>query len=506
MKIEARLTFDRVRHDVDTDAHLVVSLTAPTSTRKRPRIFVMPVVDVSGSMAGDKMQYAKRSVLKLIDHLQDGDYCGLVLFDNRVSWVSPVAVSSETKEMLRAEVGKLGPGGSTNFSGGFLKAVELMHAMDLGADIIHRVIMFTDGYANCGVATTAPDLLKLLEANRGRISVSAFGYGVARDCDHDLLTAWAKEGMGNYAYIENPDAALAAFGKELGGLVSTYATDVELEVKPLSGHQIVDVVSDVDADEEMTGEVSVKIPDLLAEETRHLVFGVKLKQQKQALPRQVNVFDVEMTHNSLDEDGKNQRHRTSVKAKVQFVKQGEQQDLPTKEVDQIVALAQTVKAQLEAEAKAKAGDYDGARRLLQEHHGSARARGHVEIASFSAKLQGHFASSDSYQQGQGYLRSVGRGMTAGYGTYSADESANADLARLGVACCNASQAQLSEDFSAPDAVEPVQAPDASVAWAVTSGQTSDPPPAGEVPQESTNSAPVEEKKPILTKRRSSQRW
>ena len=70
MKIEAALTYDTIRHDQDKDAHLVITLEAPTKDGEEARapICVVPVVDVSSSMVGAKLDYAKRSAIKLIEH------------------------------------------------------------------------------------------------------------------------------------------------------------------------------------------------------------------------------------------------------------------------------------------------------------------------------------------------------------------------------------------------------------------------------------------------------
>jgi len=78
MKTKIRMTFDKVRHDQPNDIHCVVSLQAPKLEwqKKRPPICVTNAIDVSGSMSGEKMHFAKQSVLKLADHLKPGDWCG----------------------------------------------------------------------------------------------------------------------------------------------------------------------------------------------------------------------------------------------------------------------------------------------------------------------------------------------------------------------------------------------------------------------------------------------
>ena len=83
MKIDSRLTFTKVPFDQETEAHLVVDITAPAVSieDQRPPLCIVPLIDVSPSMEwGNKIGYAKRSLLKLIDHLSANDYCGLVSF------------------------------------------------------------------------------------------------------------------------------------------------------------------------------------------------------------------------------------------------------------------------------------------------------------------------------------------------------------------------------------------------------------------------------------------
>ena len=85
MKTTAQLTYEKVRFDEAKDVHLVVSLAAPhlDAAAPRPPVCVIPVLDVSGSMAGEKLHFAKQSVMKLVDHLAPGDFCGVVVFSTR---------------------------------------------------------------------------------------------------------------------------------------------------------------------------------------------------------------------------------------------------------------------------------------------------------------------------------------------------------------------------------------------------------------------------------------
>jgi Ca-activated chloride channel family protein len=319
--------------------------------------------------------------------------------------------------------------------------------LDLPNGVLLRVIMFTDGQANEGVAQRPADLVKLLEANMERVTVSAFGYGDGGGIDQDFLGNFAAAGKGNYAYIKDPDAALAAFGKELGGLLSTYAMDLVLEVTPLNGHQIAMVISDVDADEaDVTGEVTIKVPDILAQETRNIVFEVNLAAQKQALPREVNLFDVKLRYARLGENATRVNENAEAKIKASFVKHGEE-GKPNKALDALVAMAQAVQAQVAAQEAANHGNFNGARVILQAAACSFSARGLDQQALHTQGLVGRMADQRTYEKNLGYMTSTRRGMTRGMGVASYDAAAADDLGTLGIATSNCFQASMSESFS-----------------------------------------------------------
>jgi len=448
MEISAKLTFDKVQFDLENEAHLVLGLSAPSVSveDKRPRLCIIPLVDVSGSMMGSKLVYAKRSLTKLIEHLSPNDYCGLIDFSESAQVISrPVPCTAEAKEDLKRKVSDLQTRGSTNIADALLKGFELAQEADLSSEVILRVILFTDGNANRGPATEPEDLVELVGSNMETSTVSAFGYG--SDVRQDMLLDMSKRGKGNYAFVQNPDDALSAFGKELGGLLSTYATNLIIDVNPLAGHEIAQVVSDVDADEGDLGQVTIKIPDILSDEVRNIVLAVKLKAQKNAFPREMNVFEVKAGYDTLDANLRKEHKQVEAKAKVQFVKAGEHQEKPDEELDNIVGLAQLVRAQIEAEEHAKAGNYDYAVQHMNDIGDEFKTRGLIGAAAMSKGISSRMGSRTSYTANAAYFASVTRGATRGMGgTY--EVSAAEDLANAGVTLSNAAQDATADAFSA----------------------------------------------------------
>ncbi len=468
MKTQAKLTFDRVLFSQNTEAHLVVSLTAPalTGDSKRPPICIVPVIDVSPSMEwGQKLEYAKRSVLKLVDHLQETDYCGLVQFSMSAEvLVKPTKVTQKVRDSIKRQVGELRIGNATNLSDALLVGLAAANKMDLPPEVIVRVILFTDGAATAGV-TDDKAILSLLDkalaSSACNVSVSAFGYG--DDAKQEFLSETAKRAKGNYAYIKDPDGALSAFGRELGGLISSYANDVQVRIRPLTSHTITKVISDVDVKEEADGEIIIRVPEILAEETRNLVVAVTLAGQKQAFPREVNAFDVSFSYDVIGENAHKERKTDELKAKVRFVKAGEVQKSAHEDLDHIVGLAQLVRAQIEAEEKARKGDYHAAMAHMKTAARELNTRGRVGLSGLAGNIGDRLGSADLYASSSGYLTSLSRGATRGTGVASYDASAEADLHAVGVVTTNSSMLNTSTAFVGQGDLDAVQAAVAAAA-------------------------------------------
>jgi Ca-activated chloride channel homolog len=446
MKTTAQLTYEKVRFDEAKDVHLVVSLAAPHegAAAARPPVCVIPVLDVSGSMAGEKLHFAKQSILKLVDHLAPGDFCGVVVFSTQVETLAaPAEMTQAGKDELRGLVGRLEPRHNTNLGGGMLAGLDHATVTKLPEGMLVRVILFTDGLANEGPAKSREELVALLDTNLGSATLSAFGYG--DDADQDLLRELSTTGRGNYAYVRAAEDALTAFGNELGGLLSTHAQRIEISVAPRPGFVLTDVVSDVDATEE-SGTVKIRIPDLLADEVRNVVLEGRLEARTAPGDDAETVADVTVTYETY-EGGRAVRGGETVQAKVRFVSAAEAQPKPTAAVDAVVATAQLVRAQIDAEEAARRGKYAEARDVMVLFQQAVSTRGHSSVASAAGKIADRVADAGAYQRSTAYRASMRKGGSRDVVTLY-DSEASLDLAAMGKGKTTAAQDRMAHSFGA----------------------------------------------------------
>ena len=342
MKVLCKLSRSKLAAGVGANVHLLVRLRAPAppAVSARPPLCVIPVVDVSGSMAGKKLNAVKHALTRLVDHLVPSDRAGLVTFDSRARAVLPVVEITEARKLdLRRAIDALAPGSNTNLAGGILEGAKLAEATTFGAGQRARLIVLTDGLANEGAATTHDALSELVKGAMKKCSLSCFGYG--DDCDQALLGDLARDGGGSYAYISSEDAVLSAFARELGGLVSTYASGVRVHIEPSAGAPLEETVADLLFQGEQTVVVPLAVP-------------------AHGSASDVVVASVEVRF--VDGRGQNMSARAAAHASYVTPAQADASDDP--EVLRAVDERRLRDAQELAEARGRRNDYAGARQAI----------------------------------------------------------------------------------------------------------------------------------------------
>ena len=194
---------------------------APTSDNRIP-LNLSVVLDRSGSMAGEKLAAARDAAAMLIQRLHPDDVVSVVAYDDDVTTIAEPA-TGKTQASLPKLVKNIEPGGSTNLSGGWLRARELV-ARGKRDGGVNRIMLLTDGLANCGITDSAQLLGLCRTACGAGITTTTIGFGA--DYDEKLLRGMADAGGASTWYIERPDQAPDVFAEELEGLLTLCAQSV----------------------------------------------------------------------------------------------------------------------------------------------------------------------------------------------------------------------------------------------------------------------------------------
>jgi Ca-activated chloride channel family protein len=181
-----------------------VRLAADAAERPGDRapLALVVVLDTSGSMEGEKIDRARDSVLGLLRDMRDSDEIALVRYSSSAELVQPLARLGDVREGLSARVRRLDAGGGTNIPSGLEMGLRTLGEAEAGR--VRRVVLVSDGLDS---SRTQSEHLASDSAERG-ITVSSMGIGL--DFDESYMSSVARDGHGNFAFV-NDGAALATF-------------------------------------------------------------------------------------------------------------------------------------------------------------------------------------------------------------------------------------------------------------------------------------------------------
>lgn len=233
--------------------HVKIELSADTADgakEARPTDMLV-VLDVSGSMSGDKLAHAKQALDRLIERLNPSDRLALVTYESGAHTPIPFTVASAPNKVgFRRIVRQLSTGGGTNMSAGLDLALEaLARSRRAGRPSVGqavsaagrtaRVLLLSDGHANEGDATISG--LARRARNIVQLEDVMSTMGVGDDFNEDLMTSLADTGTGNFYYLSRVETIGRFFDAELRAASETVARAVELRFAPQGGTSLVDM-------------------------------------------------------------------------------------------------------------------------------------------------------------------------------------------------------------------------------------------------------------------------
>ncbi|HVZ48873.1 MAG TPA: VIT domain-containing protein [Gemmatimonadaceae bacterium] len=205
------------------DGYALITLSPPVQENRGAGRDLTFVVDVSGSMSGQKIAQARAAGRQFLASLDPGDRFRIIAFSNEVrefrdGWSTatggPIRDAQAFIDGLRAN-------GGTNIWG----ALEAALAARSPASRVPLVLMITDGAPTVG--ETRPEKIAREAAdNRGRARVFTFGLGA--DVNANLLEQLALEGRGTATFLRPDESVERAVGVVAQRLTRPVATDVTI--------------------------------------------------------------------------------------------------------------------------------------------------------------------------------------------------------------------------------------------------------------------------------------
>jgi Ca-activated chloride channel family protein len=222
----------------------------------RPPLNLSLVIDTSGSMEGDPIEYARQGLERMLDGLEPGDHVSLVTFSDAAR-VAVESVTGDAPELINA-IDALHAAGGTNIYDGLRTGFELVaeHYQDYAQN---RVILLSDGLATEGI-TNHPKIIEMAAGYAG-LGYGLTTIGVGADFDVDLMRTLSEQGAGSFYFLEDPAAVKEVFHEEVTSFLIPLANDVRIVVnisdayvlRGIYGTKLFDVTA---------GDGSIDIPNL----------------------------------------------------------------------------------------------------------------------------------------------------------------------------------------------------------------------------------------------------
>ncbi len=338
--------------------HLTVEAPSrpPEEKAQRAPLNLAMVIDRSGSMNGDKIDFVKRAAHLVVDILDARDRLAVVAYDDMVdTLIKPTPVAN--KDAIKQRINQLFARGTTNLSGGHQRGEELVRQA-LEPQQINRVLLLTDGLANMGITDTGQLEAMSRQFKDGGVATTTIGVG--DDFNEELLRAMADAGGGNFFYIENPDQAPAIFQEELGELLTLVAQEITLDLTLAPGVAITGVLNDYPREElaapdpnDGGGTFRFKLGDAYEAEQKVLVAELVLPAVHETGPFQVAT--AQASYRRLQPQLEQQQQQLTISKSIAEAEACEKQERAAKVLEDM-ALLQIAQAQRLARQQAEKGD------------------------------------------------------------------------------------------------------------------------------------------------------
>jgi len=197
-------------------------------------IDVVCIIDHSGSMEGEKIEFVKEALKDMIELLHHEDRICLVEFDNRVNRITPlIRASPDNKKWILKLISEIEANGGTNIDLGMRKALNVIKNRKY-RNPVTGIFLLSDGLDEGAELRVAMSLAEF--ALPDFFVIDSFGLG-HEHCPK-IMVEIAKLEHGAYYNIEKHDEVDECFVDAVAGLMSVVAVNVILQVEQIGAIQM----------------------------------------------------------------------------------------------------------------------------------------------------------------------------------------------------------------------------------------------------------------------------
>ena len=202
-----------------------VSAPGGVAGRRMP-VNLALVIDRSGSMEGDPLEYVKQACGYVVDLLETHDILSVVTFAETVDVVMP-ARRVVNRQLVKEHLQRIQVGNTTNLFDGLVAGAAQVASVRADG-YLNRMLVLTDGEPTAGVKDFSSIVGCVGEQKTRGITTTALGFGP--DYNEELLAGIARRSGGNYYYISRPELIPEVFRKEMDTLLTLTAQNLRLKL------------------------------------------------------------------------------------------------------------------------------------------------------------------------------------------------------------------------------------------------------------------------------------
>ena len=193
-------------------------------------------VDVSGSMRGERIDYTRLALLRMLDWTKPGDRLSLTTFATNAKLVFSSRSIHDHRAFIEDAIKRLKVGGTTNMKAGLDLAYEQAQT-SYDPNSTNRVLLFSDGNANVG-DTDYRSISRLTRINKQE-GIYLSGVGVGNDYAMARMDRLTDAGKGAHVFLPNAEEMNVVFGRMMRKLIEVSADEVSVELRLPKGFEIV---------------------------------------------------------------------------------------------------------------------------------------------------------------------------------------------------------------------------------------------------------------------------